>query len=513
MRLTLLIYFIAISNIITFSQIQKEWGRNLPGLSINNKGNSICTDNNNNVYVTGVINQVIAIAKYDAAGNLLWSKIYDNGLEEKADKIILDLNGNIFLAGSKYNNGTRDILLYKLSVNGDSLWVKYYNSPDNSGEYSCDMIIDNNNNIYLSGVSLSSNSYFITLKYDNNGNILWSKTYPMNDLNYTTPNSILKDNSTNIYIVGRTHPVSTLWTTTIVKYSSNGDQIWAKNVDSLDIDKYSSSLDLNNNIYISGINQNYHCRTVKISQDGNIIWSRTFAGDFGYVHNTVSSNNIIYVSGTATVMPQYDIINLCYNQNGVLQWTDTVNTASYEEPYKMLTDNSNNCYILSNIYYSSIGLLKYSPSGQLLTEYTDSNVAGKGKDFCIRNNNIFITGSRDNNIGYFYTAKYSQVIGIQPISTEIPKSFTLSQNYPNPFNPVTKIKFSLPQSGNVRLTVYDALGKEIKVLVSENLKAGIYETDFDATETPSGIYFYRIEFTDPSTSLRVTETKKMVVIK
>lgn len=104
-------------------------------------------------------------------------------------------------------------------------------------------------------------------------------------------------------------------------------------------------------------------------------------------------------------------------------------------------------------------------------------------------------------------------IGINPISTEIPKSFSLNQNYPNPFNPVTKIKFSLPQSGNVRLTVYDALGKEIKVLVSENLKAGIYETDFDATETPSGIYFYRIEFTDPSTPLRVTETKKMILVK
>lgn len=98
-------------------------------------------------------------------------------------------------------------------------------------------------------------------------------------------------------------------------------------------------------------------------------------------------------------------------------------------------------------------------------------------------------------------------IGIHSISSEIPKSYSLSQNYPNPFNPITKIKFSLPQSGNARLTVYDALGKEIKLLVNENLQAGIYEADFDASNIPSGVYFYRIE------SAGYIETKKMVVVK
>ncbi len=98
-------------------------------------------------------------------------------------------------------------------------------------------------------------------------------------------------------------------------------------------------------------------------------------------------------------------------------------------------------------------------------------------------------------------------IGIYQITTEIPKSYSLSQNYPNPFNPVTKIKFEVPKSGNVRLSVYDALGKEIRLLVNESLQAGVYETDFDATDMPSGIYFYRMS------SGNFSETKKMVVIK
>lgn len=131
-----------------------------------------------------------------------------------------------------------------------------------------------------------------------------------------------------------------------------------------------------------------------------------------------------------------------------------------------------------------------------------------GFDF-IRNGNKYYgylaTGSENGRI--YHLVELILPIGIQPISTEIPKSYSLSQNYPNPFNPVTKIRFSLPHAGNVRLTVYDALGKEIKLLVNENLQAGFYETDFDAANIPSGVYFYRIE------TAVYTETKKMVVVK
>lgn len=104
-------------------------------------------------------------------------------------------------------------------------------------------------------------------------------------------------------------------------------------------------------------------------------------------------------------------------------------------------------------------------------------------------------------------------IGITTISTEIPKTFILFQNYPNPFNPVTKIRFSIPYSGGIHggryvlLKVYDILGKEIAVLVNENLTPGIYEADWNASEVSSGIYFYSL-FTD-----NYKQTRKMVVVK
>ena len=108
------------------------------------------------------------------------------------------------------------------------------------------------------------------------------------------------------------------------------------------------------------------------------------------------------------------------------------------------------------------------------------------------------------------------IIGITPISTEIPKSFELSQNYPNPFNPSTKIRFSVPllsgegvsrRDGVVSLKVDDALGREITTLVNEQLKPGIYSVDWNASNYPSGVYFYKL-FT-----VSYSETKKMVLIK
>jgi hypothetical protein len=99
------------------------------------------------------------------------------------------------------------------------------------------------------------------------------------------------------------------------------------------------------------------------------------------------------------------------------------------------------------------------------------------------------------------------VIGIQNISTEIPSSFSLSQNYPNPFNPVTRIKYSLPEDGQVTLKIYDLLGKEIAVLVNENLRPGTYEVTFNAERLSSGIYFYRLS------SGNYSETRRMVFIK
>jgi plastocyanin len=93
--------------------------------------------------------------------------------------------------------------------------------------------------------------------------------------------------------------------------------------------------------------------------------------------------------------------------------------------------------------------------------------------------------------------------------------FELEQNYPNPFNPSTKIKFTIPsviasrakQSQLISLKVYNVLGKEIATLVNEELSTGEHEVTFNASEYPSGIYFYQLK------AGNLIETKKMILLK
>jgi hypothetical protein len=87
------------------------------------------------------------------------------------------------------------------------------------------------------------------------------------------------------------------------------------------------------------------------------------------------------------------------------------------------------------------------------------------------------------------------------------ESYFDAKNYPNPFNPATTISYTLKEGTNVRLTVYDRLGREVKTLVDENQNAGTHTVTFDGSSLPSGIYFYRIKTNDK------TEVQKMILAK
>ena len=97
--------------------------------------------------------------------------------------------------------------------------------------------------------------------------------------------------------------------------------------------------------------------------------------------------------------------------------------------------------------------------------------------------------------------------GIISQTNEVPREFSLSQNYPNPFNPETTIKFSLTNSTDVKLAVYDLQGNEAEILINSFMHAGTYKTIFDGSKLASGVYFYRIK------TGSFTAVRKMVLVK
>ena len=123
---------------------------------------------------------------------------------------------------------------------------------------------------------------------------------------------------------------------------------------------------------------------------------------------------------------------------------------------------------------------------------------------------------------YFFNSSFGFIVGdngiifsttnggtffVSNVSSEVPNSYSLGQNYPNPFNPICKVQFSMCNAGNVKIVVYDVMGREVHTLVNERLNAGTYETTFDGTMLTSGVFFYKL-VTDG-----FTETKKMILIK
>ena len=100
------------------------------------------------------------------------------------------------------------------------------------------------------------------------------------------------------------------------------------------------------------------------------------------------------------------------------------------------------------------------------------------------------------------------IVGINENTTpQTPSDYALMQNYPNPFNPSTKISWQSPIAGHQTLKVYDVLGNEVAILIDEYRNAGSYDVDFNASEIPSGVYFYQLK------SGSFVQTRKMLVLK
>jgi|GEM_PF-2788568 len=125
---------------------------------------------------------------------------------------------------------------------------------------------------------------------------------------------------------------------------------------------------------------------------------------------------------------------------------------------------------------------------------------------------IFYDDSVNQKNKYLYRVKLFAPSGGYAYSDAIqlsilPNDYILYQNYPNPFNPVTTINFTIPKAHRVTIKVFNQLGEEVTTLLDEEYEAGFYETQLDAKQFASGVYYYRIHAGD------YTDTKKLVLIK
>ena len=113
-----------------------------------------------------------------------------------------------------------------------------------------------------------------------------------------------------------------------------------------------------------------------------------------------------------------------------------------------------------------------------------------------------------DNDGHY---NYSNTVEVEVTFT--PGSYSLDQNYPNPFNPTTRIRYTIPFESNVRMTIFNALGKEVRELTNGVQGAGTYEVNFNSSGISNGVYFYSVTATSIDGKQSFRETKKMILLK
>ncbi|MBK9332999.1 MAG: T9SS type A sorting domain-containing protein [Ignavibacteria bacterium] len=288
-------------------------------------------------------------------------------------------------------------------------------------------------------------------------------------------------------------------------------------------------------------------RFTKHRPDGKIQYRLNIPSDFSSQISSIalySFNNELYQAFGSEAVPIY----LYRNDSPVLNWTLTGNGYFYNSP--LITKIGNEMFVVSYIKTIEFGTLRswvyfynkegVQPSWSPLRPLGIPAAAGT---FCDINNDgqmdfalltLLDTGVARSILhiwtfpGAIYDLKNlpwpqyghdryrtnqygfippDEPVGIQPMNTNVPASYNLYQNFPNPFNPATSIKFDIAKKGNVRLVVFDMLGRELSALINESLNPGTYQVSFDGSGLSSGIYFCRLQSGDYST------TTKMNLIK
>jgi len=428
------IQFLTILTLIIFSYqnlnaqvINKEWKINfgtpdtidVAETVIDFEGNLITTGN---TIVVGE-NANILTTKYDQDGNILWQQSfnYAGASKDYGTCITTDDIGNIYVAGASFINYSHatDYVILKYDTVGTLLWSQTYNQGNYTIDIPSDIILDNNGNIIVTGVTanLSTNEDFLTIKLDNNGNIIWNATYDYLSLN-DRPIGIIIDNQNNVIVTGNSDSNSNNCDITTIKYDGiNGNELFVSREAQICIgfDKPASiKKDNNNNIFITGCVANsaegYNFKTIKYDANLNITWTKTYNGndldDKATSMDVDNSGNIIVSGYSTNTNNTKDIVTIKYDNNGNELWVKTRQTVDQLgncETKKVKTDNQGNSYLLCTKQESStneILTIKYDNQGNKLWEKSlqkDNNEVLN--DIEVSNTgDVYLTTKKDNEI-------------------------------------------------------------------------------------------------------------------
>lgn len=450
-----------------------------------------------------------------AATTVAWSNLNTGYVTSQFYSISIDesMSGDPAIAGGMQDNGN----YYARTASYNDPWVEWPHGGD--GGYSA---IKNNGSGYTIYFETQNSGFLRRMKYNTSGTLLSSANIRMN---YSVGSSQL---FINPFVVDPND--------FNIMYICMGDSVWRNSNLSNISDNNSTNTSvgwqvLSNTPAAAG---QPTALAVSKASPANRLYYGTSSGQVWKMDNAntgdPTATNITgagfpsgYVSCIAVdqadankvfvVFSNYEVKSLWASTDGGSTWSDV--SGNLEQN----TDGSGNgpsCRWAT--YYdngstttffvaTSTGLYSTTNLNGTSTVWTQEGATSIGNVVC----DMVVARQSDGKVvvGTHGTGVYSTTVstGIESETSSIPTSYALNQNYPNPFNPSTKIKFSLPSSENVKLTIYDITGRKVRELVNQDLSAGVHTVDFNASNLASGTYIYRIQ------AGSYVQSKKMILMK
>ena len=277
------------------AQVDTAWVRRYNGSG--NEGDfahDIAVDDSGYVYVTGGsggpgTSYDYGTIKYDLNGDTIWVRRYNgpqNGSDE-GDVIAVDNSGNVYVTGYSEGAGSGNCATIKYYANGDTAWVRRYDGPEIYGNEAFSIAVDDSGNVYVACESqgYGTSSDYATVKYYPNGDTAWVRRYDGNAHGSDIVRALAIDSLGNVYVTGESEELSGSTDCVTIKYNSNGDKAWVARYNGPGNEGdhgYAIAVDNLCNVYIAGGSQGFgtslDCATIKYDQNGDTIWVARYNG-------------------------------------------------------------------------------------------------------------------------------------------------------------------------------------------------------------------------------------------
>ncbi len=463
------------------------------------------------------------------AQNIQWTRTYGNTGQDGGESILMTNDGGVIIGGFKSVStyGYRDVLLMKTDVMGNEIWSRMYSPGLN--DMARDIRQTADGGYIITGMTEVTPQIFdpFLIKTDSEGILQWQQQYDYGFGDDDRGHAVWQTSDGGFIIAGQTwlmHGSFGNYDIYVIKTDMNGNLQWKKVFfrENEGGDVALSIQQLSDGGYIIGgftHSSSWASYVIRTDSLGNTIWSYIYPGSWQsecYKIQATPDGGFILTGTESSYETDTDLLIIKLDANGTLIWKKIYGTidADQGESIQQLSDGG---FIIAGMSAHGGGsydmyIVRTNSSGDSLWS---STIGGSGDDraFSIvspQAGSYLVIGcawSYGQGQGDVYLVKLTESLVSVKENNNNPAGFELYQNYPNPFNPATVISYELSENSSVQLLIYNSLGQVVETLVNTSQQSGKYEVKWNASNQPSGIYFYKLTAND------YQKTNKMLLVK